>query len=377
MQLKPDEQIDISIDGMGGWHSLPYRVKNVLSWASMLFLKMLVYGVVIYTPALHRIMFTGLDVFPQTPNLVISIIHAVLVRYLSASSFHPATLVLHLDNCFHDNKNFTIIAYCSYLVAIGWFSEIRIQYLITGHTHDLIDQMFSNIRKCAWGFVAATLGQFNLLLQQIYHTLCRSGQFEALNISHCWDWQSWFLPHVHQFSHLNDVHQIRLFRHSSSDSNDWTVGMQVRRHSSQGDWLPQIFIPLQSIPVGVPDDIPADYSNITVALCNRVADLLRRDPALADSADWWKQLSIDPATTSGTFYSAPLTVEDLFPSTSFKALFSPTNSQSRTSNLPPLGFSVRPRAGVPSSSSPLAGDLLLLTDRSVAEFVESIHVNSF
>jgi hypothetical protein len=153
--------------------------------------------------------------------------------------------------------------------------------------------------------------------------------------------------------------------------------MQVRQFSSQGNWLPEIFIPLQSIPVGTPDDVPGDYSNITPALCHRISDLLRRDPTLAHAAVFWDNLLANPAVTSGTFYDSPMQVNELFPSSLFKPMFSPLLAQPHTSNLPQLGFAVRPRSGVPSASSPSPGDLLLLTDRSVAEFVSTVNVFLF
>ena len=58
----------------------------------------------------------------------------------------PRTLMLQLDNA-SDNKAYSILTFCSYLVECGVFGEIKLSYLIVGHTHEDIDQFFSVISQ--------------------------------------------------------------------------------------------------------------------------------------------------------------------------------------------------------------------------------------
>ena len=57
----------------------------------------------------------------------------------------PPVLRIQADNCRRENKNKYMFAYCASLVALGYFREVRLSFLIVGHTHEDIDQQFSII----------------------------------------------------------------------------------------------------------------------------------------------------------------------------------------------------------------------------------------
>lgn len=54
----------------------------------------------------------------------------------------PAQLFIQADNCWRENKNQTVFAFCAWLVAHNLFKEVRFSFLIKGHTHEDIDQLF-------------------------------------------------------------------------------------------------------------------------------------------------------------------------------------------------------------------------------------------
>lgn len=56
----------------------------------------------------------------------------------------PKATTLQFDNC-GEFKNKFMMAYCSLLVEFKRFDTIRMNFLIVGHTHNLIDQYFSVI----------------------------------------------------------------------------------------------------------------------------------------------------------------------------------------------------------------------------------------
>ena len=68
----------------------------------------------------------------------------VLINILSMFSSLPPTLYLQLDNCGRENKNRFIFAFCSLLVKLKIFKKIKVSFLMVGHTHEDIDQMFSS-----------------------------------------------------------------------------------------------------------------------------------------------------------------------------------------------------------------------------------------
>ena len=55
----------------------------------------------------------------------------------------PHTLFLQVNNCWKENKNTTVFRYLGLLVKFGWFKQVYMHSLPTGHTHEDIDQMFS------------------------------------------------------------------------------------------------------------------------------------------------------------------------------------------------------------------------------------------
>ena len=55
----------------------------------------------------------------------------------------PRTLYLQLNNTARENKNQVLIAYLSMLVEKKVFKKVKLGFLLVGHTHDQIDQMFS------------------------------------------------------------------------------------------------------------------------------------------------------------------------------------------------------------------------------------------
>jgi hypothetical protein len=65
----------------------------------------------------------------------------------SSSSFKPLPkhLVLQMDNSAKDNKNQTMLAFSSDLVARGIFETVTMSFLMTGHTHEDIDAAFSKV----------------------------------------------------------------------------------------------------------------------------------------------------------------------------------------------------------------------------------------
>ena len=48
-----------------------------------------------------------------------------------------------MDNCSRENKNKYVFAFCALLVELGIFRKIKVSFLMVGHTHEDVDQMFS------------------------------------------------------------------------------------------------------------------------------------------------------------------------------------------------------------------------------------------
>jgi hypothetical protein len=72
-------------------------------------------------------------------NLTITIIHHVLPHW---SRNLPQVLYLQLDKTGRENKKQIVFGYLSMLVEMRIFQKVKVGFLLVGHTHDHIDQMF-------------------------------------------------------------------------------------------------------------------------------------------------------------------------------------------------------------------------------------------
>jgi hypothetical protein len=48
-------------------------------------------------------------------------------------------LCIQVDNCGRENKNKYLLGLCATLVGLGYFEEVRVGFLLVGHTHFDID----------------------------------------------------------------------------------------------------------------------------------------------------------------------------------------------------------------------------------------------
>jgi len=56
----------------------------------------------------------------------------------------PRHLILQFDNC-SENKNNFMMMFCTILVDLGYFDIIEVYFLVVGHTHCPLDQVFSQL----------------------------------------------------------------------------------------------------------------------------------------------------------------------------------------------------------------------------------------
>ena len=78
------------------------------------------------------------------PNLTVTVIQSVLMNWGHPL---PPILYIQLDNTARENKNSTVFGYLSMLVKQGVFRKVKVNFLLVGHTHDHIDQMFSTFSR--------------------------------------------------------------------------------------------------------------------------------------------------------------------------------------------------------------------------------------
>jgi hypothetical protein len=59
----------------------------------------------------------------------------------------PRNLLLQMDNCVKDNKNQHLLSFLSLLIMKDVFEEVKLGFLVIGHTHENIDGCFGYLSK--------------------------------------------------------------------------------------------------------------------------------------------------------------------------------------------------------------------------------------
>ncbi|CAG2249918.1 unnamed protein product [Mytilus edulis] len=99
-------------------------------------------------------------------------------------SFLPEILYMQADNCFRENKNRFMLAFCELLVRKNIFKEVHLSFLPVDHTHEEIDAAFSKISDKLRKNDAETLTGFMHLLPS-----CKIN-------GGIYDIRGWLTPHI-------------------------------------------------------------------------------------------------------------------------------------------------------------------------------------
>ena len=112
-----------------------------------------------------RVYFTAPNIHNDA-NLTISIIHHVITHWPGDL---PEVLYLQLDNTSRENKNQVVFGYLSMLVELGIFKKVKVGFLLVGHTHDHIDQMFSHFARTLRRKKVGSLPSLIEIIGKAYH----------------------------------------------------------------------------------------------------------------------------------------------------------------------------------------------------------------
>ena len=107
----------------------------------------------------------------------------------------PSKLYLQLDNCSGSNKNKYMLAFADRLVRKGVFKEVVLSFLMVGHTHEDIDQLFSVISyKLRQRDLVSPTSLGKLCVRALEKAGHSNVHFEILSFQH--DYKSWLLPYI-------------------------------------------------------------------------------------------------------------------------------------------------------------------------------------
>ena len=188
--------------------------------------------------------FMGFWVYPlfsQGASGCCTIVQRILCSVLQREGRLPRVLVLLLDNTCKENKNNGVVKYLAWLLSSGVFDEVRVFFLLVGHTHSVIDQRFSVISRAVHGRDAPTLPALMELVRGL-----DMGKYpvpnEYFEVRQSQDW-SWLLASnvSYRFQGFNTKkingvkHAIHAIRLSLTPHGE--VVFQYKEHDRPGPWL--------------------------------------------------------------------------------------------------------------------------------------------
>ena len=154
-------------------------------------LKLHVHGLINH--GLHqRHLFGSMDHWSHDADFVCTILHKHLfsLKTTIPPDKWPHTLFLQVDNCWKKNKNTTVFRYLGLLVKFGWFKQVYMHSLPTGHTHEDIDQMFSTWNTHYWMSGLSSPVAVPKFLTWAYPDETKRPQFQMVQF--CFNFKKWF-----------------------------------------------------------------------------------------------------------------------------------------------------------------------------------------
>ena len=100
-----------------------------------------------YSPGFGFLPFLVHDSMKSGANLLWTVVWYTIQAMRAHYGFLADELHLQLDNTTAENKNTIMLAIAGWLVGTGLFRRVRVFFLMVGHTHIIIDQIFGVITK--------------------------------------------------------------------------------------------------------------------------------------------------------------------------------------------------------------------------------------
>ena len=178
-------------------------------------------------------------------NLVAEVLRRVLVDLEDQGKLPRTnpTLFLQCDNC-SENKNRCFFAFLAHLVERGTFDKIVVGFLIPGHSHEDIDQMFSVISSHLRDRNISCASQ-QIFFEALQTAFTRKGhpapRVEQIGAPEVFNYDDMYLPLVNKkLAHISKPHQFRFQMFGGR------VLVHYKRWSTHEVWLPQEVPPVKT-----------------------------------------------------------------------------------------------------------------------------------
>ena len=188
----------------------------------------------------------------HSSNMTITILLNILYMYRDSL---PEVLYLQMDNCARENKNKYVFAFCALLVELGIFRKIKVSFLMVGHTHEDVDQMFSRYSTYLARCDSFTMDSLMDAFEKSY-----TPTPTAILLDNLPDFVTWLKPYMANIVKLQSYpHVFKFIRNRQGKSE-----LLVKKWSTDIDWLSCSGEGkghlLEETPVGTPPLVEPNYN---------------------------------------------------------------------------------------------------------------------
>ncbi|XP_071143900.1 uncharacterized protein [Mytilus edulis] len=219
---EPNKYMSIIIDGMDQQKTFIPNFMHMSKFMSGMWrLRTHLVGTIVHGVGVYG--FFDQFQWPHSTNLTLTIL--VHVFFLLKDSI-PDILYLQMDNCARENKNRYVLAFFTWLVDIGLFKKVKISFLMVGHTHEDIDQVFSRFSVWLSKFSTLTMDQLLKAFESCYnpHPL-------SVQLDHVFNFTNWLEKHIEKIEGHSKPHCYKI-----SKDQDGKTKLYFKNWSTDKDW---------------------------------------------------------------------------------------------------------------------------------------------
>ena len=216
----PNSYVSVIIDGSdNSQYHLPYFVHRDSDSNSAWKIGLHLFGAIVH--GVGPQLFPVYDTCPLGTNATIDVLHHVLVaEYARRGGSLPPVLYLQLDNTVRQCKSRFVMAWLGLLVHWRVFQDVFVSFLPKGHTHEDIDQLFSQLAMWFRKHDAASiLGFESAIASAIKYDDRAPTNIKTLDrVANIRDWVEPLLAKMDGIS--QDKHQFRITRINVEGGNE-------------------------------------------------------------------------------------------------------------------------------------------------------------
>ncbi|XP_063439429.1 uncharacterized protein LOC134720824 isoform X3 [Mytilus trossulus] len=292
---QPEKYLSVIIDSMDQSKTqLPHFLYKSKFTGNMWKLRVHLIGVLLHGISTYG--FFDLFEYPHSANLTIS----TLINILAGLEDIPPVLYLQMDNCYRENKNRFVFGFLSLLVELGVFKKVKVSFLMVGHTHEDVDQVFSRFSSWLARQAVLTLPK----LMRAFES-CTTPNPVSVQTSKVWDTAGWISQYLNKMCNHSYPHIFKIIK------KDEKTRLFYKKWSTDKTWQEPEEQLLLSVPTDSPKIIIPDYNKIDLAkLKNDITgsfSYFKRE----EDKKWWTDFFTDLSSNNESPEEAVWPLSDL------------------------------------------------------------------